>query len=151
MARVACPAAARRFWASGVFTEDHYEGKLARCHCVLDEDPSRALRRVKEAALLETAALVLGKRPRRQGSVSSAVRVSLSISPGLPHRYARVHAAVVRVVGWAALRRTPTSRPALEPSWSARERFDAYDVLCRCVRVVASVFMPLASYFARVH
>ena len=49
--------------------------------------------------------------------MSSAVRVSLSISPGLPHGYARVHAAVRRVVGWAALRRTPTSRPASgEPS-----------------------------------
>ena len=69
-------------------------------------------------------------------------------SAGLPHRYERIHAAVVRVVGWAALRRTPTSRPALEPSWTAWDLLEAYDELCRRCRLISSVLRAtLALYF----
>jgi len=55
-----------------------------------------------------------------------------------------------RVVGWAALRRTPTSRPALEPSWTAWDLLEAYDELCRRCRLISSVLRAtLALYFAR--
>ena len=69
--------------------------------------------------------LCLGRGPAAPGSVCVAVRVSLSLLSNAAPSLLALQAAVVRVVGWAALRRTPTSRPVLEPPWSARERVDA--------------------------